>query len=420
MGSGASVEKAEWKHLYSAMCMASLKDSVKALPKIMELAKDHTAADVKVIPAFSFLGEATNFPDDAAKAYMEHKLTWFILYDNKEAVMTKAESIGKWTMDFKDHLEHDDPEKDLDICYSGAVDCLMAPGLASSQGNFYMMGSFKCKDKEATKTAMDLIKKHAEETMEKEKDGFIGTMIIPPAAVESDMETVIGCEKDDLDTLHVTYLMAFKTEAAWHDHEKKEYWGPFLMSLVTQSMELDEKGEPNMADITIQLHFGNATTFTAGSDLPEAKEGEAKEEPKKVEMGEAPKALAKALKKTDKYVIKEVITMKTPPEAVQNMCKIIYYIMKDGADVKGTSETVKEWDVVKKFMANSSFVQNYTKILAKPSMNARKIAEKIKPLLESIDKDEVTKASKAAAGMLEGVMKLGEWIVSHDERVTKG
>jgi len=224
----------------------------------MELAKDYTKADVKVVPAFSVLGQATNFPDDAAKAYMSNKLAWFILHDNKEAMMTQAiqDKIIKFATDFKPHCENDDAEKDLELAYAGAADCLMSPGLTSSQGNFYMMGSFKCKDEEATKTAMEIIKKHGEETLANEKEGFIGTMVIPPAAIESDMEMVQGCEKEDLDTLHVTYLMAFKTEAAWHEHEKKEYWGPFLMGLVDKCMEKDEAGEPNMA--ALQFSFISA------------------------------------------------------------------------------------------------------------------------------------------------------------------
>lgn len=394
------------------MCFASLKDGPKALPEVIELAKIQTKADVKVVPAFAVLGEATNWPSDAAKAYMTNKLAWFLLYDDKAAVMARGESFGEWIGKFKPHCENEDPEKDLEIAYSGCVECLMPAGLASSANNFYMIGSFKCKDEEAVKTAMECIKQHGDETMEKEKDGFIGTLLIPPAAMDSDMAEITGCEKEDLDTLHVTYLMAFKTEAAWDNHQKQEYWGPFLMGLVDKCMTKDENGEPNMEDITIQLHFNKAATLTAGSDLPETKEEAPKEEPKAEAIGEVPKEVAKALKKVDKNSFKEMSKLKAPPDAVKNMVKVMWYIMKDGKEVSGTSASVKEWDVLLKFINNSSFANNFKNILNKPMLNFAKISEKVKPIMEGLDKEEVKKASMAAGMFLTTLEKLTEWICS--------
>lgn len=394
------------------MCFASLKDAPQALPEVMQLANDQTKADVKVVPAFTVLGEATNWPNDAAREYMSNKLAWFILYDNKEAVMARAESFAKWIPNFKGHCKNDDPEQDMDVAYSGHTSCLMSPGLTSSQDNFYMFGSFKCKDEEAVEAAMDIIKKHGDETMQHEKDGFIGALLIPPAARNSDMDQVLECEKDDLDTLHVTYLLAFKTEDDWHNHEKKEYWGPFLMGLADRCLEKDEEGQPNMADITIQLHFSKAATLAAASDLPAPKEAEKKSKtatPEVQEVDEVQKELAKALKKVDKHLL-GYLKAKDPPQAVRDIAKMIFYIMQDGQNIKG-----KEWEVLLKFVSSSAFKNNFTNILNKPAMKFHKIAEKIQPLMEGIDKDQVTKASKAAGALLDVVLKLGEWCVMRAE-----
>jgi len=107
--------------------------------------------------------------------------------------------------------------------------------------------------------------------------------------------------------------------------------------------------------------------------------------------------------------------LKEPPESVQNMLKIVYFIMKDGADVKGTSATVKEWQVIMKFMKNSEFQKNFKQILSKPMMNFKKIAEKVKPLVESTNKDDVKKASAAAGVMCDAVLKLATWCITRAE-----